>query len=352
MNKKNIEKAAIVAVTIVLLLAIHIYTTIYTPHARGSEARIIEVPAGASFGAITNMLVKEDIIKSRRGFTLLASIRGVKRKVKAGEYELSGARSSAEVLDILTSGRVHFKKITFPEGYSIKDMAIVLKSENPARAEDFLRLAMDKEFAKSIFKENGIDVGNGGNGSHTLEGYLFPDTYSITRTMKAEAIIRAMALRFKDVYERESIRRKDAVVGFTTNEIITLASIIEKETGVVEEMARISAVFHNRLKKGYRLQSDPTTIYGIADFNGNLTRKDLKTLTPYNTYKIYGLPPGPIASPGSAAIRAALNPNNEDYLYFVSRNDGTHRFSRTLKEHNRAVDYFQRGIQNGVTYSE
>ncbi len=348
MNKKKIEKAAIVVVTIVLLFAIHIYTTIYTPHARGAVVRIIEVPAGASFGAITNMLVKEDIIKSRRGFTLLASIRGVKRKVKAGEYELSGAKSSAEVLDILTSGRVHFKKITFPEGYSIKDMVIVLKAENAARAEEFLRLAMDKEFAKSIFKENGIDAG----GSKTLEGYLFPDTYSITRTMKAETIIRAMALRFKDVYERESIKRKDVVLGFTTNEIITLASIIEKETGVVEEMARISAVFHNRLKKGYRLQSDPTTIYGIANFNGNLTRKDLKTFTPYNTYKIYGLPPGPIASPGSSAIRAALNPNNEDYLYFVSRNDGTHKFSRTLKEHNRAVDYFQRGIQNGVTYSE
>ena len=347
MNKKKIEKAAIVVVTALLVLSIHVYSTIYTPHLRGARAQIIEVPPGASFGAITNMLVKEDIIRGRRAFTLLASMRGVKRNIKAGEYELSGASTPAEILDTLTSGAVHYKKVTFPEGYSIKDMAIVLRSEDATRAEEFLRLTMDRDFAALVLKENGLTAGAKGS---TLEGYLFPDTYSTARTMKAETIIRMMVARFKEVYERErtlfladALGSKEAL-GFSTNEIVTLASIIEKETGVVEEMPRISAIFHNRLRKGYRLQSDPTTIYGIKDFDGNLTRKHLKEKTPYNTYAIYGLPPGPIASPGSSAIRAALNPASEDYLYFVSRNDGTHKFSRTLAEHNRAVDRFQRGI--------
>ena len=159
--------------------------------------------------------------------------------------------------------------------------------------------------------------------------------------MSAAKIISMMTEKFNRVYAADK-KKRAAELGLTTSELITLASIIEKETGVAKEMPLISAVFHNRLKRGIPLQSDPTTIYGIKDFNGNITKRDLRTKTPYNTYTFKGLPPGPIANPGKKAIEAALNPADVSYLYFVSRNDGTHHFSRNLKEHNRAVNKFQK----------
>jgi UPF0755 protein len=177
-----------------------------------------------------------------------------------------------------------------------------------------------------------------------LEGYLFPDTYRFTKGMNVEEIILKMVGRFKEVYENAGLSEQARKEGFTVKQVVTIASIVEKEAGSVEEMEKISSVFHNRLKKGYRLRSDPTVIYGIEDFDGNLTKRHLLTYTPYNTYINLGLPPGPISNPGRAALHAALNPSEEGYLYFVSRNDGTHHFSKTLKEHNRAVDYYQKGI--------
>jgi UPF0755 protein len=163
--------------------------------------------------------------------------------------------------------------------------------------------------------------------------------------MGVDEIISMMTARFKAVYFKE-FDRLAREKGMTLNKVVTLASIIEKETGEGEERPLISAVFHNRLKQRIRLQSDPTVIYGIKDFDGNLTKKHLQTRTPYNTYKFHGLPPGPIANPGAAAIEAAINPASEDYLYFVSRGDGTHYFSKNLREHNNAVNRYQRRARN------
>ena len=174
----------------------------------------------------------------------------------------------------------------------------------------------------------------------TVEGYLFPETYFFQKQASAEKIIRAMIGRFKSVFTKEWKNRAQEL-GFSVHEIVTLASIIEKETGVAKERSIISSVFHNRLEKGIRLASDPTVIYGIENFDGNLTRQDLRTRTPYNTYTNYGLPPGPIANPGKAALEAALYPADTPYLYFVAKPDNTHHFSTTLAEHNRAVRKYQ-----------
>jgi len=176
----------------------------------------------------------------------------------------------------------------------------------------------------------------------TFEGYLFPDTYYFPKEAGVEKIISTMVERFRAVFVPEW-RERAIQLGFTVNQIVTLASIIEKETGTPFERALISSVFHNRLKKKMRLESDPTVIYGIKDFNGNLTRKDLKTVTPYNTYQIRGLPAGPIANPGRASLEAALYPEDTSFIYFVAKKDSTHHFSTNLKDHNRAVRKYQLG---------
>ncbi len=175
----------------------------------------------------------------------------------------------------------------------------------------------------------------------SLEGYLFPDTYQFAKRTPPHEIVRRMVTQFQTVYD-ESFRKRAAQLGMTLREVVTLASIIEKETGNASERGLISAVFHNRLKKKMRLQSDPTVIFALTDFNGNLTKKDLSAPSPYNTYRFIGLPPGPIANPGKESLYAALYPANVDYLYFVSKNDGTHFFSKNLREHNGAVNKYQR----------
>ncbi|MDH4101573.1 MAG: endolytic transglycosylase MltG, partial [Nitrospirota bacterium] len=196
--------------------------------------------------------------------------------------------------------------------------------------KDFLSRAKDRNFAKTF----GIE-------GATFEGYLYPDTYNFEKGVTPDEIITKMTQKFLSVYNAEiaptAKTRKISMTG-----LVTLASIVEKETGAGAERDMVASVYRNRLKRRMRLQSDPTVIYGIEKFNGNLTRKDLATKTPYNTYTNYGLPPGPIANPGRASLLAALNPADTDYLYFVSMNNGTHRFSKTLKEHNAAVDEFQR----------
>ncbi|HNR12011.1 MAG TPA: endolytic transglycosylase MltG, partial [Thermodesulfobacteriota bacterium] len=181
----------------------------------------------------------------------------------------------------------------------------------------------------------------------TLEGRLYPDTYKFVRNVKEEEIIRRMVKRFNGVFT-EAMRQRANELGLSTQEILTLASMIEKETGAVNEKPLISAVFHNRLKRNMRFQCDPTVIYGLDNFTGNITKKELQTFTPYNTYVIEGLPPTPIANPGVESIRAALYPSKVDYLYFVSKNNGTHHFSRTMPEHNRAVDSYQRTKRSNV----
>jgi UPF0755 protein len=199
-----------------------------------------------------------------------------------------------------------------------------------ADPEDLIRLAHDREFIRSLAIE-----------ASSLEGYLFPDTYRFARRTKPKEILTEMVQGLRRVLTPE-LRQRAQEIHMSLHQVLTLASVIEKETGATEEREFISAVFHNRLKRGIPLQSDPTVIYGLESFDGNLRRRDLDSKSPYNTYRVRGLPPGPIANPGLGSIRAALYPAPTRHLYFVSRNNGTHQFSSTLAEHNQAVDKYQR----------
>ncbi|MEE9615369.1 MAG: endolytic transglycosylase MltG [Thermodesulfobacteriota bacterium] len=329
--RKRIEPIVVLGLAVAALAVTHVYTLLYTPASREGSTVVVTVPKGASFRVVANGLKAAGVVRDTRGVTLAAGMKNAYTKIKAGEYELDSSMAPVEVLDRLVSGSTRQYPVTFPEGYNAKEMADTLERAGLAGREEFVGRAGDRALASSL----GLD-------GPTLEGYLFPDTYSLTKGMSVDDIIVAMVTRFKEVYAGE-LRDTARAKGLTMREVVTLASIIEKEAGTQTEMASISAVFRNRLKKGIPLQSDPTVIYGIKDFDGNLTRAHLRTRAPYNTYTNYGLPPGPIGNPGRSALHAALNPSGEGYLYFVSRNDGTHHFSSSLAEHNRAVDYYQRG---------
>lgn len=299
------------------------------PSAADAKAKIIEIPKGKGFDAVSERLLEAGIIQSPLRFKIIARWYGYDRNLKAGEYQLSPAMSPLEVLEILREGRVHLRKLTVPEGLTLKEIAVLAESAGMGEADEFIRLATDADFVR----EAGI-------AAKTLEGYLFPETYHFPSQVNSRMVINTMLKRFRAVFTDEWRKRAEEL-GMSLHEVVTLASIIEKETGAAHERGLVASVFHNRLEKGMRLQTDPTVIYGIPDFDGNITRKHLRTPTPYNTYVIEGLPPGPIANPGAASLAAALYPETSDFVYFVSRGDGTHHFSKTLKEHNAAVRRYQ-----------
>ena len=234
-----------------------------------------------------------------------------------------------KIMEMMTRGEVVSHTVTIPEGFSIEQIAGVLSDNGIIDREKFLVYAMGDGV------ENNYSINGPG-----LEGYLYPDTYQFARGVSASAIVDAMVKRFWQVIGK--FEQKIAESGITLHEVVTLASIVEKETGKASERPLIASVFLNRLRKRMRLESDPTVIYGIKDFSGNLKKRDLSTYSPYNTYVVRGLPPGPIANPGIDSIKAVLYPAKTNYLYFVSKNDGSHHFSSSLKEHNRAVYTYQK----------
>jgi UPF0755 protein len=276
---------------------------------------ILEIRPGDTFRTIAALLEKKGVISSGRLFGLLARYRKVTTRLKAGEYRLSPAMTPAGILDILVQGRVLLHRITVPEGLTFREIAGLAEQAGFSDSRRFMDLCAEGGFLASL-----------GIGQPTLEGYLFPETYFFTRKASPEEIIRAMVARFNTVFT-PGWRQRAADLGMDVHQVVTLASIIEKETGDPSERPLIASVFHNRLNRGMRLESDPTVIYGIKDFQGDITRRHLREPTPYNTYLIRGLPPGPIASPGRASLEAALFPADSDYLFFVSRKDTTHAFS-------------------------
>jgi UPF0755 protein len=292
---------------------------------------VVTVPQGQSLKSTAEMLSEKRIITDPFKLALIARFKGYDKQLKAGEYMLSAAMTPAQIMDIMVKGEVKLHKLTVPEGYNIEQISALVDKAGFATKDAFSRAATDAATAQQM----GLEAG-------TLEGYLFPDTYYFPKEVSLKKIISTMVRRFRSIFTPEWKDRADSF-GFTVHQIVTLASIIEKETGAAFERPLISSVFHNRLKKKMRLESDPTVIYGIKDFNGNLTRKHLRTPTPYNTYKIKGLPVGPIANPGRASLEAALFPEKTNYIYFVSKKDSTHYFSTNLKEHNRAVRKYQLG---------
>ncbi|MDJ0785083.1 MAG: endolytic transglycosylase MltG [Desulfosarcinaceae bacterium] len=300
-----------------------------TPISADTTPRAVRIPPGTGFQAACDLLVEQGLVRHPRRFKLLARLRGLDKQLKAGNYRIAPNQSPEALLAVLVSGREHLHRLTIPEGYTLKQIADAVAAAGFGDADGFLEMVSDPKVVKSF-----------GLSAETLEGYLFPDTYLFPEEADHGVIATSMVKRFRDQFSAEWRERAEALK-MSVHEVVTLASIIEKETGDPAERPLISSVFHNRLKRGMRLETDPTVIYGIKDFDGNLTRKHLRTRTPYNTYKIKGLPPGPIASPGAKAIEAALYPAQSDYLYFVSRKDTTHQFSTNINDHNKAVRKYQ-----------
>jgi UPF0755 protein len=309
----------------------------FTAPERASREILVTIPAGAGHPEIAQILEDAGVIRDKGAFMWAVRINSKLRRptaVKAGEQALDPSLSAWEILAVLNRGNFKLYPFTVPEGWNMADIARQVELAGLGDAREFLAICRDQAFVRSL----GIEA-------PSLEGYLFPETYSFPRGTPLKSVVKAMTDQFFRVWARYGALA--SARGLTMNETVTLASIIEKETGDPAERPLIAAVFYNRLEKKMPLQTDPTVIYGIPDFDGNLTRAHLQTPHPWNTYVIPGLPPGPIASPGEAAIRAAVDPVKADYLYFVSKNDGTHHFSSTLREHNRMVTQYQRQGRRG-----
>ncbi|MEJ2200576.1 MAG: endolytic transglycosylase MltG [Desulfuromonadaceae bacterium] len=294
-----------------------------------SSPRIVAIAPGTSFAQIAHRLEAEGVVSDGGQLKWLGRWRRATHRIQAGQYAFVLPATPDQVLERLVAGDVVRYRFTVPEGLTLWEIAQRLEAEERGRAETFLTLARDPEFCRQL-----------GVVAETLEGYLFPETYLLTDGMTERQLIRTMVREFERrlTPEIEAAARQQSL---DRRQLVILASIIQKEAGDRKEMPLIAAVFHNRLRKGIPLQSDPTVIYGIEHFDGNLTRKHLRTPTPYNTYQLSGLPAGPIANPGEDALRAAAFPTASDYLYFVARGNGTHAFSRTLAEHNAKVRKYQ-----------
>ena len=331
-KKKRVAPIALLVVVVIVLSGlIWTWSFLKSPAQEPGREVLITIPSGSSFVSASQLLVDEGVVRSLKGFVMLGKIKGLSNSIQAGELMFRTDMTPGEVLDVLVRGKAVSYHVTIPEGYNIRMIAALLAEKGLGDHDRFQELAMDEGFSRSL-----------GIPSNTLEGFLFPDTYSWPKGLSEEDILGRMTAKYKSVFT-ETMRDKARQMGMSELEVVILASIIEKETGVPEEREMVSAVFHNRLKKGYRLQTDPTVIYGLKDFDGNLTKIDLRTDHPYNTYTRSGLPVGPIANPGKASLEAALNPARVSYLYFVARGDGTHVFSNTLVEHNKAVAIYQLG---------
>jgi UPF0755 protein len=297
-----------------------------------SEAQLVEVPSGAGTRAIGERLIRAGVIRDELTFRLALWLSGDARRLKAGTYRFDRPMSATEALGKITRGDVDLVHITFPEGLTIAEMAKVFEASGFGTAASFVEAARD---ASAV---HGVDPA-----ARDLEGYLFPDTYSVPRGTNATRLVKAMTDRFLQVLTPE-LRKTAEGRGLGVRQLVTLASIVEKETGKPEERPLVAAVYSNRLRIGMALQCDPTVIYGLllaGKYDGNLRRDDLMFDSPYNTYRYPGLPPGPIAAPGKGSLEASARPAEADYIYFVSRNDGSHEFARTLPEHNRNVQKYQ-----------
>ncbi len=309
------------------------YTFLHTPPSTTAQDVVYEVSAGKGFNAIATDLEQRGLVKNAFFFSLYARLKNQRSKLKVGEYILRTNMLPHEVLETITSGKSIARSFTVSEGLSIYEIADLYEKQGFGTATEFMSLARDPQFVKSLL----------GEAHDSLEGYLFPETYMLTKYTDTKTLLGNMVKRFLYVYNE--IQPQGNLPGWSRHQIVTLASIIEKETGAPEERPLISSVFHNRLLKKMRLQTDPTVIYGKAERTGrleiNITRADLTTPTRYNTYVISGLPPGPIANPGREALLAAMNPKPSSYLFFVSQNDGTHVFSDDYKNHEKAVKKFQ-----------
>jgi UPF0755 protein len=294
--------------------------------------QFVEIPPGSSSASIARRLAEAGVVRRETLFRAAVWLRGAGRRLQAGEYRFDAPMTPAEVVDKIRRGDVYLQVVTFREGLTIRQMSEIFESKGFGPAADFVAAARDGEAIA------GLDPA-----APDLEGYLFPDTYALPRRTTAQQLVTRMVAAFEKALT-PATREAAAARGLSLRELVTLASLVEKETGKADERPIVAAVYWNRLKIRMGLQCDPTVIYALeraGRYTGNLTREDLSFDSPYNTYRYAGLPPGPIAAPGRASLEAAANPADVPYLYFVSRNDGSHVFASTLDEHNRNVQEYQ-----------
>jgi len=328
---RNIVLAAGVGLLLLVGIPIGVLTWFSMRPVTPLHPILVEIEAGRSFTSVAQELEDAGVVVDGRALRLLARLKQADRGIHAGVYRFSGAHSPLEVLEVLRSGRVEMVHVTIPEGLQAHEVAVRCVAAGLGRMGRYVNLLEDMRFTESL----GLQVDD-------LEGYLFPETYHFAPGTSEAAVLRTMVEQMQAQLETELLAAAQER-GMNRHELITLASIIQMEAGNEAEMVRISAVFHNRLQRNMRLQSDPTVIYSLEDFDGNLTRAHLQKHHPYNTYSIFGLPPGPIACPGAVALHAAAFPADDDALYFVATKEGGHHFSRTLREHNNAVRRYQLG---------
>lgn len=310
-----------------------LYTRVDAPFkGYDGDTQEVEIPSGVGTRAIGRLLIDAGVVPDDLTYRATLWLSGDARRLKAGEYRFDRAMSPREVLGKIARGEVDLVNVTFREGLTIADMAVIFEAQGLGSADAFKTAASDASLIADLDPK-----------ATDLEGYLFPETYAVSRHVDAAQLVRAMVDRFNKVLSTD-LREAAAARQMTVRQLVTLASIVEKETGATDERPTVAAVYANRLKIGMGLQCDPTVIYALqraGKFDGNLRRDDLAFDSPYNTYRYPGLPPGPIAAPGRGSLDAAAKPADVNYLYFVSRNDGTHAFAQTLDEHNRNVQKFQ-----------
>ena len=334
--KKTLTYVAVltvVAIIAAVAAGFVLWDRVHEPY-RGyaGDEQFVQIPAGAGGAEIRQRLLDAGVV--RDPFTLRAALRwsGSSRALQAGEYRFDRPMSAVEVVEKLTRGDVYGRRITFPEGLTIQEMAELYQAREFGPASDFLAAARNAALIRDLDPE-----------APDLEGYLFPETYAVPRGTPAAKLIALMIDRFRATYT-EALQERAREQQLTTRQVVTLASLVEKETGKGDERPLVAAVYRNRMRIGMGMQADPTVVYALRKagrYDGNIRREDLAIDSPYNTYRHAGLPPGPIASPGKAALEASLAPAAVDYLYFVSRNDGSHVFAATLDAHNRNVQEFQ-----------
>src|SRR6185369_3752685 len=300
---------------------------LFVPSGQGSVLCDITFPPGSGIRKLANELHAGRVIRSPWHFILMARLRGATHRLKAGEYRFSDDMTPDMILNKIVAGEADYRKFTLPEGYSVYQAAELLEQKGYFKKDTFLKKCRDK----TLLARFGLN-------KDSVEGYLYPATYNLSRGGSEEQLLEQMIGQSDKAYT--AIRAGEGPCRFTRHEIITLASIIEKEAVSADEKPLISSVFHNRLRIGMPLQSDPTAVYGVRAFSGKVSKADIQRRSPYNTYHNKGLPPGPIGNPGRDAVLAAMTPAKTGFLYFVARQDGTHQFSKNLDEHNRAVRRF------------
>ncbi len=323
---------------LLLLLVLAAAATFYVwrgvtlPYQGFQGEQFVTIDNGSSVSAMGRRLAEAGVVRDVRAFQIAARIKGAEKRLQAGEYRFDRAATAFEVVDRIARGDVFVRPITFPEGRTAAEMAALYEERGFGPAADFSAAADDPARIRALDPA-----------APDLEGYLFPSTYRMARNATARSLVQLMVQSFEKAFDAD-LRAAAAAQGLSVREAVTLASLVEEEAQKPDERPMISAVYHNRLRIGMGLQCDATVIYAMqraGRWNGNITRADLDMDSPYNTYRYRGLPPGPIANPGGASLEAAVKPAGVPYLYYVSRNDGSHAFATTLDEHNRNVQQYQ-----------